>query len=223
VQSLKYTLASGWGGAVCSYSRWTVAHSQFVHTGTADVPAGPVIWAGWHATNLIAIAALPILFPDRTWRAFVAPGLAGVVMTSWLRKAGPFQPMVLEEDNMKAAIKQITRSLLDGDDLVIAVDGPRGPAGTIRPGALWLARRSGCPIVAAAFAARPGPRVPRWDRQLVPIPGGRIAAAFGPPMHVGRHASLEGMARETLRSALDATSERAWSLLDTASRQRVEA
>lgn len=179
------------------------------------MPDGPVIWAGWHATNLIALAALPRLFPSRTWHAVVAPGLAGVVMSSWLTSAGPFQPMVLEDTNMKAAIKQMTRSLLDGHDLVIAVDGPRGPAGSIRPGALWLARRSGCPIVPGAFAARPGPRLPRWDRLLLPLPGGHVSAAFEMPIHVARHAPLESAARETLRAALDTASRRAWALVDS--------
>jgi lysophospholipid acyltransferase (LPLAT)-like uncharacterized protein len=220
---LKHTLAATWGRTISSYSQWTLEHAHFVHDGTADVPAGPVIWAGWHATNLIALAALPRLFPSRTWHAVVAPGLAGVVMSHWLKSVGPFQPMVLEEKNMKAAITQMTRSLRDGYDLVIAVDGPHGPAGSIRPGALWLARRSGCPIVPGAFAARPGPRLPRWDRLLVPLPGGRISAAFGMPMHVASHATLDGTPREMLRTALETTSDRAWALLDIYSSQRREA
>lgn len=211
---LTHILAATWGRTISRYSRWTLAHARFVHDGTATVPTGPVIWAGWHATNLIALAALPRLFPHRTWHAVVAPGLAGVVMSHWLQSVGPFQSMVIEEENMKAAIKQMTRSLLDGHDLVIAVDGPHGPVGSIRPGALWLARRSGCPIVPGAFAARPGLRLPRWDRQLLPLPAGRISAAFGIPIYVDRHASLEGAVPETLRTSLDATSERAWTLLD---------
>jgi lysophospholipid acyltransferase (LPLAT)-like uncharacterized protein len=182
-----------------------------------------MIWAGWHATNVIALAALPTLFPDRTWQAFVAPGLSGVVMSACLQSIGPFQPMVLDEANMKTAIKHMTHALGHGQDVVIAVDGPQGPAGSIRPGAVWLARRSGCPIMPGAFAASPGLRMPRWDRQLVPLPGGRVSAAFGAPIYVESHASIDGGTIDTLRTALDTNNQRAWALLDIYTQPVLEA
>jgi lysophospholipid acyltransferase (LPLAT)-like uncharacterized protein len=106
--------------------------------------------------------------------------------------------------NPAAALKHVARALREGRRVVIAVDGPRGPARRVRPGALWLARLSGCPIVPAATAARPAVLVPRWDRHVVPLPGARVAFAVAPAFHVARGTAIDDALCRRLGAAIDA-------------------
>ena len=210
-------LAHTWGRAIAHYGRWSLQHSRVSREGFTDLPGGPVIWTGWHATNLIALAVYPQLQRERTCLAFVVPTLAGETMRAWLDTSGCFEAVLLQQDalsNPKIALRQMSQALGRGRDVVIAVDGPHGPAGRVRPGAVWLARLTGCPIVPAAFAARPAIRAPRWDRQVVPLPGARIAAVFGSPILVERRTSIEGPVLDGLAEALKGATRRAWALVD---------
>ena len=45
------------------------------------------------------------------------------------------------------ALLQMKRIMADGHPAGFAVDGPRGPARTVQPGAVWLAKLTGNPVV----------------------------------------------------------------------------
>jgi lysophospholipid acyltransferase (LPLAT)-like uncharacterized protein len=136
----------------------------------------------WHGNNLLALACHQAK-RRRPYAAFVPPGAAGAVMWGWLSAAGCSDIVPLPRDgtgNVSAALKRMARNVRNGLDVVIALDGPRGPRQQARPGALWLARLTRAPLVPFGACCRPALRVPRWDRMLVPIPPARIAGALGP-------------------------------------------
>jgi lysophospholipid acyltransferase (LPLAT)-like uncharacterized protein len=93
----------------------------------------------------------------------------------------------------------------------IAVDGPHGPAGVVRPGAIWLARYTGVPLIPVGFAAWPAVRVPRWDRMIVPLPGARVVFVVGKPIRVARKEPVDRVAADRLGALIDAVTVRAWS------------
>jgi lysophospholipid acyltransferase (LPLAT)-like uncharacterized protein len=95
--------------------------------------------------------------------------------------------------------------------VVIALDGPHGPAEIARPGALWLARLTGCPLVATGFAASPSFSLPRWDHHVVPLPGARVGAVMGEPMLIGRDEPVDA-------AHLEALAERAYDAIRLARR-----
>lgn len=80
------------------------------------------------------------------------------------------------------------RELLDwaerGRLLAITPDGPRGPAERVKAGLVFLASRTGYPIVPVASAARPAWRLRSWDGFRVPRPFARVLIAYGPPIPV---------------------------------------
>jgi lysophospholipid acyltransferase (LPLAT)-like uncharacterized protein len=85
----------------------------------------------------------------------------------------------------------------EGRLLGITPDGPRGPAGMLKPGVVYLASRSGLPIVPVAAAARSCWRLRSWDRFRVPRPFTRVVLAYGDPIAVPP--GLEGAALESWR------------------------
>ena len=66
-------------------------------------------------------------------------------------------------------------------DAALTVDGPRGPARIVQPGAIWLAQTTGGWIVPVGSASRRGKRFRSWDRFLIPIPFDRVFVVHGEP------------------------------------------
>ena len=201
-----------WGRVIARYSRW-VARSAAV-TFEGALPPGGSIAVTWHSMNMLVLAVHAEKRPH-PYRAFVPPGLAGVAMRGWLKGCG-MEPVALPRDgagNPVAALKHMARALKEGWRVGIALDGPHGPVRVLRPGALWLARLSGKPLVVVGSAARPAVHFPRWDRQLVPLPGAKVAVVYGEPILIERDTEIDEALRLQVTEALDAAEKRAWSII----------
>jgi lysophospholipid acyltransferase (LPLAT)-like uncharacterized protein len=79
----------------------------------------------------------------------------------------------------------LVRLLRSGLDAAFAVDGPRGPWGTVHPGALAAARHAGGVLIplgcasSSAWVLRGS-----WDRFELPKPFARVVVAVGPALDV---------------------------------------
>jgi lysophospholipid acyltransferase (LPLAT)-like uncharacterized protein len=82
------------------------------------------------------------------------------------------------------ALAQLKREMAAGYPAAFTVDGPRGPARHVQPGAVWLASATGNPIVPFHIEASKYWTVKSWDRHQVPKPGSVVAVAVGPPIDV---------------------------------------
>lgn len=81
----------------------------------------------------------------------------------------------------RAAIR-LKRMLQEGTHVALALDGPKGPAGTIKPGAFYLARTTGVPVVAVDCRYQKSFRIRRrWDRYEVPFPFTQATLVFAKP------------------------------------------
>jgi lysophospholipid acyltransferase (LPLAT)-like uncharacterized protein len=85
--------------------------------------------------------------------------------------------------------------------LAITPDGPRGPARRVKPGLVWLASRSGLPIVPVAAAADRAHAFRSWDRFQVPLPFARVWVQYGAPLAVP--AELDEAGRERWRVVIE--------------------
>jgi lysophospholipid acyltransferase (LPLAT)-like uncharacterized protein len=201
-----------WGRVIARYSRWVVRSASVTFEGA--LPPGGSIAVTWHGMNMLVLAVHAEKRPH-PYRAFVPPGLAGMAMRGWLKGCG-MEPVALPRDgdgNPVAALKHMARALKEGWRVGIAPDGPHGPARVLRPGALWLARISGKPLVVVGAAARPAVHFPRWDRQLVPLPRAKVAVVYGEPILIERDTEIDEALRLQVTEALDAAERRAWSII----------
>jgi hypothetical protein len=97
------------------------------------------------------------------------------------------------------------REVEGGRDMALTVDGPRGPAGSVAPGALVIAQRTGAPMVPTAASASRAWRLRSWDRFMIPKPFARVVVSYGEPIHVAADSARDAAADvERLRIALDA-------------------
>lgn len=102
--------------------------------------------------------------------------------------------------------------------LLLAPDGPRGPARRAKAGSIVLAAMSGAPIVPVGLAADRGLRLRSWDRMIVGVPFGRVAVAVGEPLVLDRGSTdaEREAARLELEARLDALTARAGHVLELA-------
>jgi lysophospholipid acyltransferase (LPLAT)-like uncharacterized protein len=113
------------------------------------------------------------------------------------------------------ALVQMKRLVQQGRSVAFTIDGPRGPAERAQPGAVWLAKATGQPILPFHVEAAPAWHARSWDRAQIPKPFSRIAVAVGEPMRVDPDADEAGLEqrRLDLESALSRLRDRAAVLL----------
>ena len=100
------------------------------------------------------------------------------------------------------ALLQLTRDLAAGRPAAFTVDGPRGPAKVSQPGAIWLAKASGHPVVPFHCEAARSWTLNSWDRTQIPKPFTTVAMSIAEPIYVPRRSSAEEV--EQYRQQLDA-------------------
>jgi lysophospholipid acyltransferase (LPLAT)-like uncharacterized protein len=113
------------------------------------------------------------------------------------------------------ALVQLKRLMADGKPAGFTLDGPRGPARIAQPGAVFLARITGNPIVPFHIEAARHWTARSWDRTQVPKPGSTVALAVGEPFYVPPDLDDEGLERHRveLQSRLASLEARAFSLI----------
>ena len=84
----------------------------------------------------------------------------------------------------RRALVQLRRDLRAGRPAAFTVDGPRGPAGTAQPGAVWLASLTGSPILPFHVEADRYWSARSWDRSQIPRPFSRVVVAIGEPIEL---------------------------------------
>jgi lysophospholipid acyltransferase (LPLAT)-like uncharacterized protein len=88
----------------------------------------------------------------------------------------------------RRALLQLKREMDRGRPSGFAVDGPRGPARRAQPGAVWLAKLTGNPVVPFHMEASSYWSLKSWDRTQIPRPFSTVALTVGQPIEVPREA-----------------------------------
>ena len=113
------------------------------------------------------------------------------------------------------ALLKLKRDLAEGRPAGFTLDGPRGPARVAQPGAVWLARASGNPVLPFHLEASRYWTMGSWDRTQIPKPFSTVALAVGEPLEVPGETPDEGLEpmRVELERRLAALERRALALL----------
>jgi hypothetical protein len=83
------------------------------------------------------------------------------------------------------ALRELIAGMRKGKTVAISVDGPRGPAHKVKPGALFLAGLMKAPIVPLAISAdRCMVFRKSWDQLMLPAPFSEVAILYGKPLYV---------------------------------------
>lgn len=208
MSGLKYTAAGVLGAGFLGglFRTTTMRRSGVTHYERFRSEGRPVIFALWHGQ------LLPLVHCHRH---------EGVVVLVSEHGDGEYITRVIERLGFSTVrgsstrggtkgLKGLVRATKAGRDLALTPDGPRGPYGVFKPGALAVARMTGAPVIPLAMGASSAWRLGSWDGFLVPKPFSTISIEYLPPRFVPRdagRADLERLAAE-IGSALNEHTDR---------------
>jgi hypothetical protein len=89
------------------------------------------------------------------------------------------------------ALLQMVNKVREGYDIAITPDGPKGPAFKAQPGAVFVARKSGVPIIPITNSAQRRWAFKSWDGFIIPKPFSRAVIFIGKPIYVPAELSKE--------------------------------
>jgi len=160
------------------------------------------IFAFWHAR------LLPLVFTHRGRgiAVLVSRHRDGQLITRIIERLGFESARGSSTRGGEEGVLELLEHAAAGRALAITPDGPRGPAGRLKPGVVWLASRTGLPVVPVATAGRAAWVLRSWDRFRVPMPFTRVVVAYGEPIRVppGLSAEESDAWRERIETALEA-------------------
>jgi lysophospholipid acyltransferase (LPLAT)-like uncharacterized protein len=95
------------------------------------------------------------------------------------------------------------------------LDGPRAPAEVAQPGAVWLSKATGNPLLPFHAEAASCWTLRSWDRTQIPKPFTTVALAMAEPLFVPRDAGEAALEtwRQTLEQSLAACRRQCQDLL----------
>jgi lysophospholipid acyltransferase (LPLAT)-like uncharacterized protein len=175
----------------------------------------PVVYAVWHGRLLL----LPWLYARlRRTRAgrpvaiLASRSRDGALVSAYAARFGLAAVRGSSSRGGAPALRALLTAIRNGHDAAVAPDGPRGPAGVLRPGLVALASLAGADVVPLGVAARPAWRLHTWDRFLIPLPLARTAIVFGEPIAVAAAAD-RALAAKRVQAALEEITARAEALV----------
>lgn len=153
---------------------------------------GSIILVTWHGNALIPI----VRSRGRRYIGLVSLSRDGKLLTECLQQ---LQWRVIRGSSGRAGVKAAKAALsamdVSGAILAITPDGPRGPARKVQPGVVYLAQKSGKPIIPVGIAAQSAWRMNSWDKFLVPKPFSKVFWLYGEPIFVGQGEDYDDVCR----------------------------
>jgi lysophospholipid acyltransferase (LPLAT)-like uncharacterized protein len=117
----------------------------------------------------------------------------------------------------RRALLQLVRDARD-HPTAFTIDGPRGPARVAQPGAVWLAKATGNPVIPFHAEAASYWSLRSWDRTQIPKPFTTVALVIAEPFVVPREADDETLERyrQRLEQEIGRAERRCRELLENA-------
>ena len=177
--------------------RWRVEGGEHLHA--LDASGEPAILALWHGR----------IMPGLTFW-----GHRGIVVITSENFDGEWIARVLvrfgfgtargstSRGGVKALVK-LKKEMAGGHWTAFTVDGPRGPYRVAQPGAVWLARATGRPILPFHPTADRHWTLRSWDRTQIPRPFATITMRLGEPVRVAPEEDVDA-ALARLQGVLEA-------------------
>lgn len=158
----------------------------------------PFILCFWHRHLLL----MPYAYRGRRIHVLSSRSRDGEIIAGTLARLGIKTIRGSSTRGGAMALRGMVQVATQGSDLGFTPDGPRGPAGEVKPGVLQAAALSGLPIVPVAYAATRFGRLKSWDRTEVPLPFSRLHFVYAAPLTIERGADL-AIAAERLQDELN--------------------
>lgn len=159
----------------------------------------PVIFAIWHNRLLMLPRVFDPTFPTRQSYGLISASRDGDLIASFIERSGYGTIRGSSSRKGVIALRQLVDTLAANGNVLVTPDGPRGPVYQVSQGVVFLAQKSGAPVVPIHMEYSRCWRLKSWDRFVVPWPFAKLRAIFGTPITVPPIESPERFQAEQLR------------------------
>jgi lysophospholipid acyltransferase (LPLAT)-like uncharacterized protein len=175
-------------------ARWLIAFGVFLlrllgrtlrfeildHAGVVGKPVSEnYIGAIWHNRLLVFPLVLRRFFPNRSGAALISASHDGDLLTYAIKRFGYDVVRGSSSKLGATALLQLSNLLTSHRDVVITPDGPLGPAYELGPGIIFLAQKTGAPVVPVSLEYSGCWRLKSWDRFIIPYPFSKVRVILG--------------------------------------------
>jgi hypothetical protein len=159
---------------------------------------GQVIYASWHESILaFTFIGMPLLHKTQV---LISQSRDGEYITQVVQRLGARVARGSSSRRSRAGLLEMAH--VEGDmNLAITPDGPRGPRRQVQRGSVFLASRTGLPVVPLGFGFSNAWRAHGWDRFAVPLPFSQVTCVAAAPIRVP--ATLNDRALEYWRTCVE--------------------
>lgn len=125
----------------------------------------PGVLGIWHCDLFAATAA----FKQKGVYAMISESHDGEILANVAHKLG--YVVVRGSDTHGAfSVRHLIKPLQNNQFVAMALDGPRGPAGEVKQGSLWLAKTTSRPIWLVNMNYKAHFKLKTWDNMILPLP-----------------------------------------------------
>lgn len=145
----------------------------------------PYVFAIWHNRLLSSPVIFKRYFRKRKGvTALISQSRDGRLISSIILRLGMGVVNGSSSRGGAAAMLELTDWIRGGTDIAITPDGPRGPVYKLSNGPMFLAQKTGAPLVPVQVEYSRCLRFKSWDRFMVPLPFSRVDIHFGKMHHI---------------------------------------
>jgi lysophospholipid acyltransferase (LPLAT)-like uncharacterized protein len=159
----------------------------------------PVIFAIWHNRLLMLPRVFDPTFPTRQSYGLISASRDGDLIAKFIERSGYGTIRGSSSRKGVIALRQLVETLAADRNVLVTPDGPRGPVYSVSQGIVFLAQKSGAPIVPIHMEYSSAWRLKSWDRFVVPKPFATLRAIFGAPIRIEPIADANGFETEQER------------------------
>jgi lysophospholipid acyltransferase (LPLAT)-like uncharacterized protein len=173
-------------------TRWR----QLIEMGT------PVLLCTWHQQFFAAISPFKRYAKYRP-ALMISRSRDGAIIAAVARRTGWKTVRGSSSRGGKSALRSMIRHLEESKLAAHILDGPTGPIGVVKAGAIRLAHAAQATIVPFSVSANRAHYFSSWDRFMLPMPFSRVILRFGDPLRFSP--TRDPVAFEEQRARLETT------------------
>jgi hypothetical protein len=158
--------------------RWQVEGWENLHA--IESAGKSAVFAFWHGRIIPAT----YFFRNRGIVVMISQNRDGEYITRVVRRFGYGVARGSSTRGGRGALVEMIRQLRANREVGFSIDGPRGPRYVAKPGAVWVASKTGHPVFPFHLSPEKSWVLRSWDSFHIPRPFSRVRVLMGPPLYV---------------------------------------
>jgi hypothetical protein len=184
--------------------RWQVEGSE--NHKAIEESGNRIIYTFWHGRIFLAT----YFWRNRGIVVMTSHNRDGEYIARVIRRFGYSAARGSSSHGGRRALVEMIREMRSFKDVAFTIDGPRGPRYVAKPGAIWIASKTGSAVFPFHISPEKKWVVRSWDHFHIPKPFSRVLVLMAPPLYVRADATEPELetAQQKLQGTLDELRER---------------